>query len=556
MAYVLKIIHYLFWFFLALNLIYTDTPLHSGSNVLSGGKNSEENFVLDDNGNEQNAVVVGGGENNADGTESSILGGYYNKILGAYSSVLGGDSNYIADYNNNVIGGGFGNLIDTTIGATPISAAICGGRHNKSHGAYDFVGGGAKNISTGGYSAIVGGGSLVADGNKANSAFSIVGGGDKNIGVGTYSGVLAGLDNEIYSDGDFGFIGAGTGNDMQGKYGVICGGSQNAIYANDSLKSHGSYIGGGSGNSIVDAQKSVILGGANNSLVGDYSVIYGGSELEIRGASSFGFNASASNIIMLDDSSVSFLGVDFGIGTPSPATKLHIYDAIPRVLLHSSNSSTGANYFIEFGQNPPGFSSWDRTGWIGDGASQRRELQFSSTYGSYIGFYPEDQDVNNGQSTMLIAKDKVRITNYGISTQTLHFFVVGYAGGGTAWSYYSDGRLKDNINTINTPLNKLMKLNGVNYQWNSTTNRDNIAFKNRKNLHPDNYQIGFIAQELKEVLPEAVIRGDDGFYLMSYAPIFAVLVEGLKELEAKNRALLTQARSLEARIEKLEELFN
>jgi hypothetical protein len=100
------------------------------------------------------------------------------------------------------------------------------------------------------------------------------------------------------------------------------------------------------------------------------------------------------------------------------------------------------------------------------------------------------------------------------------FFVNGSAGGTTAWYNDSDERLKKNIRTVDNALDKVMKLRGVTYEWKDPEKHE----KGRK--------LGFIAQESKEVIPEAVdynIENDS--YSMQYASVTAVLVEAIKELK-------------------------
>ena len=65
--------------------------------------------------------------------------------------------------------------------------------------------------------------------------------------------------------------------------------------------------------------------------------------------------------------------------------------------------------------------------------------------------------------------------------------------GGGSWSDSSDGRLKKDIKTIENALDKINKLNPVNFEWINPEehyNQNNIS--------------GFIAQEIKEVFPDFV----------------------------------------------------
>lgn len=81
----------------------------------------------------------------------------------------------------------------------------------------------------------------------------------------------------------------------------------------------------------------------------------------------------------------------------------------------------------------------------------------------------------------------------------------------------SDERLKDNIDTIDGALERVEEIRGVSYNW---TNKEDK-------------QLGFIAQELKEVLPEVVEQDNKGFYTVNYSAVVPVLVEAIKELKAE-----------------------
>jgi pyruvate/2-oxoacid:ferredoxin oxidoreductase alpha subunit len=59
---------------------------------------------------------------------------------------------------------------------------------------------------------------------------------------------------------------------------------------------------------------------------------------------------------------------------------------------------------------------------------------------------------------------------------------------------------------------------------------------------------GLIAQELQEVLPEAVHKAPDSEYLtVAYGNTVGLLVEAIKELSAQNKALMARLEALEAK---------
>ena len=85
----------------------------------------------------------------------------------------------------------------------------------------------------------------------------------------------------------------------------------------------------------------------------------------------------------------------------------------------------------------------------------------------------------------------------------------------------SDERYKKDIKTILKPLEKIEKLGGYTYKW----NENNPSGRKLEKFN----QAGFLAQEVMEVLPEAVIKTDEGTYGLIYDAIMPLLVEGIKE---------------------------
>jgi hypothetical protein len=137
--------------------------------------------------------------------------------------------------------------------------------------------------------------------------------------------------------------------------------------------------------------------------------------------------------------------------------------------------------------------------------------------------------------------DRVVINGNGThGNQNYEFYVNGDAGGNTAWNSLSDEKLKKNISTISLALEKVKKLRGVNYEW-----KDGKKYS-------EGIQIGFIAQEVNDVIPDVV--DDSGeYYSMQYAPITALLVEAVKEQESTIQTQASSIQHLESRIRELEE---
>jgi len=86
----------------------------------------------------------------------------------------------------------------------------------------------------------------------------------------------------------------------------------------------------------------------------------------------------------------------------------------------------------------------------------------------------------------------------------------------------SDVRLKENIKPIKSALDKVSKLQGVTFDWKES---DSIL-----DIKED---IGFIAQDVQEVLPELVRENSDGMLSMRHQGITPILLEAIKELKAE-----------------------
>ena len=85
----------------------------------------------------------------------------------------------------------------------------------------------------------------------------------------------------------------------------------------------------------------------------------------------------------------------------------------------------------------------------------------------------------------------------------------------------SDKKYKTNITTLDKSLDKVMKLNGVEYNW-KASQYPSKQFDDLKHS-------GYIAQELLEVLPNAVVKDQNGDYAVDYNSIIPVLSEAIKE---------------------------
>jgi hypothetical protein len=125
--------------------------------------------------------------------------------------------------------------------------------------------------------------------------------------------------------------------------------------------------------------------------------------------------------------------------------------------------------------------------------------------------------------------------NAGSAVVAYNFYGDGTAQktGGGSWSSISDVRLKNNVISLTGALAKINSLNPVSYTWKIETTEPTV---------------GFIAQEVENILPNAVTKHkptiaesqfitDETYTVGFQADMTAYLVAAIKELSAKVTAL-------------------
>jgi len=128
----------------------------------------------------------------------------------------------------------------------------------------------------------------------------------------------------------------------------------------------------------------------------------------------------------------------------------------------------------------------------------------------YVGFntdLPTQQIDVNGNG-------RFRSIDSSASAGALH-----YTANGTLTTNTSDIRLKTNIETLTNALDKVKQLRGVTYNWKEEPNGD--------------IRIGFIAQEVNEIIPELTFvnnNTEEKYMGVHYDNVVALLVEAIKEL--------------------------
>jgi hypothetical protein len=115
------------------------------------------------------------------------------------------------------------------------------------------------------------------------------------------------------------------------------------------------------------------------------------------------------------------------------------------------------------------------------------------------------------------------------NTQNLYWY-------GSITANYSDIRLKKNISIIKNPIEKLLGIHGVHFEW--VPNKE-------ANNERDYKDVGLIAQEVQKVLPEAIRPFPNGYLSVNYDGVVALLVETVKQQQILINNLTQRIENLE-----------
>ena len=102
------------------------------------------------------------------------------------------------------------------------------------------------------------------------------------------------------------------------------------------------------------------------------------------------------------------------------------------------------------------------------------------------------------------------------------FGTVSATGDITAYAS-SDERLKDNIQNIENPIEKVQSLKGVTWDWNDNASDVQHSLPN----------VGVIAQDVEKVLPQLVRDNDGGYKAVDYGKLVGLLIEAVKDQQSQ-----------------------
>jgi hypothetical protein len=420
-----------------------------------------------------------------------VGGGLYNTASGFYATVGGGLEN-IASGGRASVGGGSENVADEAW------ATVGGGYQNAAIGNSATVGGGSQNLARG-WSATVGGGAH----NTADTNYATVGGGTYNTADTTYATVGGGYVN--LAGGRAGTVGGGVYDTASGNYATVGGGHTNT----------------------ASGDHATVAGGRGNTAGGDYSFAAGRRAQAIHDGT----------FVWADDRDQSFTstgnnqfliralgGVGIGTNSPSELFEVHSGQAGETVFLELEVSHGGL--FEETGirfRTPAHTWHFRMDGYNHNNLPDTGSLALrSQTSGEVMVWTP---DGNVGIATTDPGSYRLAVNGDAAKSS-----------GGTSWAVFSDVRLKEIGERYQYGLSEIDKLEPIRYRYKQD---------NELGLPSSRQQVGLVAQDVQDVIPDAVSENDQGYLMLNSDPVIWAMLNAIKELKAENEVLKQRIEALE-----------
>lgn len=209
-----------------------------------------------------------------------------------------------------------------------------------------------------------------------------------------------------------------------------------------------------------------------------------------------------------------------GLGTTSPDTKLHLFEASAdsSIKVHTNSNSTNAfcRYMNSYSSLVIGQTSNAGGALLSGVPALAAVINMESNYGLYFG--------TNGTIRMFISNGGTVTVNSlsGSGNRTVYS-----DSAGALTNSSSDRSMKQNIVDSAYGLQQTLALRPVSFNW-KTELQSKLGAQN---------EIGLIAQEVQPIIPEVVGTNSDGTLSLDYAKLVPVLINAIKELKAELDAL-------------------
>ena len=277
-----------------------------------------------------------------------------------------------------------------------------------------------------------------------------------------------------------------------------------------------------------------------------------------------------------------YSGKKFGMGINKPTQKLTIVDGSTTCYMNIQNSTTGYTTTSGMLIGMEGNNGWLSTYEPGNlylGTNSAAKVTIASDGDVGIGLTSPLQklDVNGAVNIRGNATDQLLFCG---SAEAIWYnntyFSWGYGGqynyfgdnvtigtsaapgynlvvngtaaktGGGSWSTLSDVRMKDLTGEYQKGLNEIMQLKPVTFTYKAGNPRE---------LNSNEPQIGFVAQDVQKIFPEAVTECKDGYLDFNIHAVNVALVNAVKELKAENEELKMANEKYEERLTEIENIL-
>ena len=362
----------------------------------------------------------------------------------------------------------------------------------------------------------------------------------------SFFGERAGFANTIGSANSFFGLSAGLSN-TEGVCNSFIGGDAGSANTEGSFNT---FLGQDAGRSNTREHNNTFVGARSNGQPG------------ITNATAIGFGAQVTQ----SNSLVLGANAKVGIGTTAPAFKLEVVEPSNTGLRVQTNATGGTvasfggngafeidangevggrftvseNGTVGMGTNSPlgklqvvtaddtnplFVTAWDNRHFVVGGSASSGGVGLSYDQANDVGYISSLSPNAFWRHLVLQAGGG----NVGIGTFTttpahkLH--VNGTVAGVGPYVNLSDLRYKRDIHAIKGALSKVRSLRGVTFDW-RREEFPHLDFATGRS-------VGFVAQEVERVVPEAVTRDAEGFRSVAYSHLTPVLVEAIKEQQAQ-----------------------
>ena len=411
---------------------------------------------------------------------------------------------------------------NNSIAAGVVGATVAGGGTFAGFDYPQIVGPGAQ------WATIAGGIHHTVNGYTAT-----VGGGDTNSALDLNSTVSGGVGNtaSIFAS----TVSGGANNTASGFVSTIAGGSSNIASGDYSM------VSGGISNSAI-GQSSTVAGGDFNVAQADYSTVAGGGHNQAGGNASFaaGFEAHVRNATEAgspygDEGTFVWSDASSNVNFSSTGLNQFLIRSVGGVAINGAPVSSNVELTIVGNGNLSNNYSNIFLRQSGVAAGYLVSAGEATGSNNNAAFYIDQYDGTNQTRRLSLAANGDLVVSAG-----------AFKPGGGSWAASSDARLKTNVQPLDHPLDRLLQLRGVSFEY----------LRPDDGMHPAGRHDGFIAQEVQRVFPEWVGTTPDGYLAVGPSGFEALSVEAFRQLREEKDAeiadLNVRLDDLAARLARLE----